>query len=113
MVSEDELRSKRIYVGLLSVGCLLGAAMIEFYPVSELFQAALIRVGVLLGAFWLAMPTKDRPAAWKRMPSSNWTIAGLIFTAVLIPRLKYMFPVVAVVAGIAWFAKPRRSNSSR
>lgn len=109
MVNEDELRGKRIYVGLLSIGCLVGAVVTVFTaPDNEGLQGALIRVGLLLGAFWLAMPTANRPSAWKVLPTSNWAIFGMIVSAVLISRLKYMFPVIAVFAGIAWFARPRK-----
>lgn len=109
MVNEEELRGKRIYVGLLAIGCLVGAAATMILrPDDTGLLGALIRVGMLLSAFWLAMPTATRPAAWKRLPSSNWAIFGMIISAILIPRLKYMFPVLAVFAGVAWFARPRK-----
>lgn len=109
MVNEDELRSKRIYVGLLAIGFLIGAAVTFFAAAdNEGLQGALMRVGLLLGAFWLAMPTKTRPSAWKILPTSNWAIFGMIISAVFISRLKVMFPVLAIFAGIAWFARPRK-----
>lgn len=107
MVSEDALRHKRIYVGILSIVCVVASVVLIFYPNNEGLQGALLRVGMLLGAFWLAMPTKTRPAAWKSF-SSNWTLVGLIITAIIIPRAKVMFPVVAVFAAIAYFARPRK-----
>ena len=109
MVNEDALRKKRIYVGILSIGCVVASAILLFYPGNDGLQAALLRVGLLLGAFWLAMPTKTRPAAWKSF-SSNWTLVGLIITAIVIPRAKMMFPVIAIIAGIAYFARPRKSQ---
>lgn len=109
MVNEDELRGKRIYVGLLALGCLTGGVVtLVVSPGNEGLQGALIRVGLVMGAFWLAMPTASRPAAWKRLPSSNWAIGGMVITAIFIRQLKYMFPVLAVFAGIAWFARPRK-----
>ena len=109
MVNEEELRGKRVYVGLLSIGCLVGAVVTMILrPDDTGLLGALVRVGLLLGAFWLAMPTATRPAAWKRLPSSNWAIFGMIISAVLIPRLKYMFPVMAIFAAVAWFARPRK-----
>ena len=106
MVDEDDLRSRRIYVGLLAITSLAGAVVLLFYPGNDGLQGALVRVGLVLGAFWLALPTKTRPSAWKGMMSS-WTVPGLIITALLIPRLKFMFPVLAIIAGIAYFARPR------
>ncbi|MCP4787909.1 MAG: hypothetical protein GY903_34315 [Fuerstiella sp.] len=106
MVNEDDLRGRRIYVGLLAFTSLVGAAALLFYPGNEGLQGALVRIGLVLGAFWLALPTKTRPSAWKGMMSS-WTVPGLIITALLIPRLKFMFPVLAIIVGIAYFARPR------
>ena len=106
MVDEDDLRSRRIYVGLLAIASLIGAVVLLFYPGNDGMQGAFVRVGLLLGAFWLALPTKTRPSAWKGM-MSNWTVPGLIITALVIPRLKFMFPVLAIIVGIAYFARPR------
>ena len=53
----EELRANRWKVGLLSIGLLIGA-VITFLTVPERpgLTGALGRVGVLLGAFWLAVP---------------------------------------------------------
>ncbi len=107
MVSEDDLRKKRIYVGILSIASVVGSVVLEFYPDNEGLQGALLRVGLLLAAFWLAMPTKSRPAAWKSI-SSNWTLVGLVIAAIVMPRAKAMFPIIAIIAGIAYFARPRK-----
>ncbi|MCP4171376.1 MAG: hypothetical protein GY758_11455 [Fuerstiella sp.] len=106
MVNEDDLRRRRVYVGLLAVASLIGAVVLLFYPGNDGVQGALVRVGLVMGAFWLALPTKTRPAAWKGM-MSGWTAPGLIITALVIPRLKFMFPVLAIIVGIAYFARPR------
>jgi hypothetical protein len=105
MVNEDDLRRRRIYVGLLAIVALIGYVALGFYPGHDLVQGAFGRVGLVMGAFWLALPTKTRPAAWKGMMSS-WTVPGLIISALLI-RLKFMFPVVAIIVVIACFARPR------
>ena len=107
MVSDDELRKKRVYVGLFSLICLIGAGVLSFFPGNEGLQGALLRVGILLFAFWLALPTNKRPAAWKGL-SSNWVLVGGVVMAAAIPRLRAMFPVLAVFAAIAWFARPRK-----
>lgn len=107
MVSERELRAKRVYVGCFAVICLGGAVALSFAPGNEGFQGALVRVGVLLSTFWLALPSGKRPAAWRGI-SSNWAIFGGVILAIAIPRLRAMFPVLAIVIGIAWFAKPRK-----
>ncbi|MEZ6060382.1 MAG: hypothetical protein R3C19_08480 [Planctomycetaceae bacterium] len=102
----DELRQKRVYVGLLSAGCLIGALAAAFVPEKEGLQALLIRVGLLLGAFWLAMPSRNRPAAWAKF--SPWTIVGIVLFAAFLPRMKFLLPLLIVAGGIAWLVRPRR-----
>ena len=112
MVTDEELRQTRKYVGFFSIVCLIGAGVVAFFsPDSVGLQGALLRVAILLFAFWLAMPTKERRAAWKIF-SSNWVLVGSAVIAAFIPRLRAMFPVLAVFAGIAWFAMPRKPKDS-
>lgn len=105
---EDQLRRKRVWVGLLSAGFLLAAVVAAFQPGREALHAVLLRVGLLLGAFWLALPSKDRPAAWAKF--SPWTIAGIVALAVFLPRLKFVLPVLIAFAGIAWLVRPRKTK---
>ena len=108
MVSDDELRKKRGFVGLFAVVCIAGAGGLEFVSASDGFQAALLRVGLLLGAFWLAFPTKNRPAAWANV---SWlTVGVLVMLAVLIPRFRYALPVLLIGTAIGWLVRPRRRN---
>lgn len=104
--NSDELIQKRFLVGCICVACLVIGVLLYFYPGNEGVQGALLRVGMLLAAFWLAMPTKNRPAAWKVL-QSNWALPGAIVAAVLMPKFKGMFPIFAVLAGIAYFARPK------
>lgn len=105
-MSDQDLVRKRTPVGVLAIAFLVGAAVLILFPEHEGTQAAFLRVGLLLGAFWLAMPTKSRPAAWKPL-QSKWTVPILIGCGLLLPRLKFMMPVLAVLGVIAWFARPR------
>lgn len=109
MNAQHDLIQKRTLVGILSLGCLVGGGWLFFTSDNEGLQGALLRVGMLLGAFWLAMPTKNRPAAWKVL-SSNWALVGAVITGILMPRFKGMFPVFAVLLGLAFFARPRNRN---
>lgn len=107
--NSGELSQKRILVGCISLVCIATGLALYFYPGYDGLQGALLRVGMLLGAFWLAMPTKKRPAAWKVL-QSNWALPGAIVAAILMPRFKAMFPVFAVLAGIAYFARPKSAR---
>ncbi len=107
MPDDDQLRKKRIHVGLLALACLAGAVVLAKYPEREGLQGALVRVGILLAAFWLVLPTKERPAAWKKL-SSNWVLVSGVVAAIALPRARAMFPIIAVIIAIAWFAKPKK-----
>lgn len=109
---DQDLIRKRTPVGLISLACLVAAAVLIFKPEYEGTQAAFLRVGLLLGTFWLAMPTNSRAAAWKPL-QSKWTIPALVLFGLLSHRLKYMLPVVAVFAVIAWFARPRQRGTPK
>ncbi len=107
MTNDELLRKKRIHVGLIAVVCLIAAFALNWFPEHEGLQGAMVRVGILLSAFWLVLPTKDRPAAWKKL-SSNWVIGMAVVGAIAMPRARAMFPVIAIIIGIAMFARPRK-----
>lgn len=108
-VPDPDLVSKRTPIGIIAIACLTISAILFCWTEHEGVSAAFLRVGLLMAAFWLAMPTKSRPAAWKSL-QSPWTLPVIVVTAILLPRLKYMLPVIAVFAAIAWFARPRRKT---
>ena len=108
-MSDQDLVRKRTPVGVIAVGCLVGYGILFFWPEHEGVQAAFLRVGLLMAAFWLAMPSKSRPAAWKPL-QSQWTLPVMVIGAVLLPRLKYMLPLIAFFAVVAWFARPRKKR---
>lgn len=108
MTEEQSIVRKRGLIGLCCLLCLFGAAALTAYQGhDELLQGALVRVGVILAAFWLVL---GRPPKWKPL-SSNWLIGGGIVAAILLPRLRAMFPVLAIIIGIALFAKPKKKKS--
>jgi len=108
-VPNQDLVRKRIPVAIITVACFVGYGVLFFWPEYTGTQGALLRVGLLMAAFWLAMPSPSRPAAWKPL-QSPWTLPGIIVFALLLPRLKMMLPLLAFVAVIAWFARPRKKR---
>lgn len=105
MSSEEELAAKRPLVGLLAVCGLSIGAVLSLFPGNEGVQATALRVGLLLGAFWLAMPTRNRAAAWSGL--SRWSLPALVALGVVLPKLKLLIPIAGIVA-VAWFLlKPR------
>lgn len=107
-ISEQELRRKRAIVGLLALTGLIGGTGLLISGKSDGLASALLRIGLLLGAFWLALPAKDRPAAWARV--SPWSLAVIVLTALALPRLRFFVPVLAAALAIGWLVRPRPRN---
>jgi hypothetical protein len=88
----------RWLVGLSGIGCLLVGV---FWPwestaQGEIWKGSFIRAGLLLGAFWLGMPTHGRAAAWSKV--SPWWVAGAILLVLVIIRRPWIFiPLIAVL----------------
>jgi len=69
-----------------------------------------VRTGVLLGAFWLALPTRTRDAAWANVSPVAFflTIGGIIFFAAR-PKafLLYVVPALLLLGALSLFLRPR------
>ena len=108
MISENELRQKRTMVGLLAIGSTITACVLLVIGGSQGLASALLRVGLLLGAFWLALPTKGRPAAWARV--STWTVGATAVVIMVAARFKFALPLLAIGVLIGWIVRPRRGK---
>jgi hypothetical protein len=107
-MSSAKVPVNRMLVGVLAVGCVVagfGIALLDTWE-NAVF-AGLLRTGVLLGAVWLALPTKSRQAAWANI--SPWTLLGFLIVAVIaIRRPQIFFPMVAVFVVATLLIRPRR-----
>lgn len=108
MTDDASLQSKRTAIGLFALVCLTGAVVLVAFPGHEGLQGALVRVGILLSAFWLVL---GRPPRWKAV-QSNWLLVAAIAGALLVRQAKAIFPVAAVIVAIAFFARPRNKNKT-
>lgn len=108
---DEEFVKKRRQVGLLAAVC-LGAALTAFFmgELQNAWAAACLRIGLVLGALWTALPTRKRPAAWANISRSQ--LIFLIIAAILLPRLKFFLPVLLAGIGIGWLLRPKRSGRS-
>ncbi|MDP1797957.1 MAG: hypothetical protein Q8K78_10765 [Planctomycetaceae bacterium] len=99
-------------VGLIAAACFVLAGVVHFTVDSgaaELWEGALSRVGVVMCAVWLAMPTRTRDAAWAHI---SWqTLAGGLLGLVMIVRtrvpLKLLIPAALFSAGVYFVLRPR------
>ncbi|MFP6765920.1 MAG: hypothetical protein VB858_19980 [Planctomycetaceae bacterium] len=101
----------RPLVGIISLCCLIpwGYLMLR-YPQAEgdlkMFMGALLRVGLLMGAFWYALPTKNRPAAWAQV-SPRTFVAMLAAVIGIVARPRIFVPLLGVLAVVGFFLRPR------
>ena len=65
----------RLVVGLIAAGCLLAGAIVALVDsIENVWCAGFIRVGLVMGAFYLALPGQGRDAAWSNV-SPYWFLA--------------------------------------
>ncbi len=94
-------------MGIIALLCFATSAGAAFMgELQTAWASAMLRISLVLGALWLALPTRSRPAAWAGF--SVWWLAGLIVFAVLLPRIKYILPILLVGVFIGWLLRPRR-----
>lgn len=106
----------RPLVGILALVCLAAAlALTIFSREEELWRSAFMRVGLLLGAFWLALPTRQRPSAWANV--SPTTLIVSLLALVMIARmripLKLVVPVLVVLVLAILILRPRKRDWPR
>ena len=110
-MSTRKIAVNRSLVGVLAVGTLvIGVVGWVFGDGSASnvgFYAAFLRMGALLAAFWLALPSKHRDAAWANI--SPWTFGAVVILILMLVRRPQIFvPLIAVLAVAALFLRPRR-----
>jgi hypothetical protein len=102
----------RTLVGLIALGCLSAAATIGVVDSWEnLWCAAFVRVGLLMGAFWLALPSRRREAAWANV--SPYTIVAALVAVFIVARWRSALPVVIGVGALALVLRPRQRRRPR
>jgi hypothetical protein len=72
-------------------------------------------VGVVMAAFWLAMPSRTREAAWARV--NLWSLLGVLLAIVLIARtrvpLKFLIPGLILLSVTIMILRPRPKHRPR
>ena len=72
-----KIEVNRPLVGVIALGCLVIAGVLWQMPDSnDMWVAGFMRAGLMTGAIWLALPTKNRPAAWANV--SPRTLIGVV-----------------------------------
>ena len=82
-----------------------GAVDAESQPL-KLWWAGFGRVGLVMLALWLALPSKDRPAAWANV--SKPMLVGVLLVVVLVAVRPWIaVPLLAFLAIASLFLRPR------
>ena len=108
-MTQQKVPVNRTLAGFLTIVCLaVGFGMWWFMPEHELVAAAFIRVGLLLGAFWLALPSKNREAAWANVsPLVLFGGLGAAIACAARPRmLLYVLPIAIALFVVGYVLKP-------
>ncbi len=110
---EKSVSVNRTLVGVIAVACLCaGLAIGLMDSFANLWCAAFVRVGLVTGALWIALPSRGRDAAWANI--SPLTLVVVILGALLFARRpKVFFPLLALFAVLGLFLRPRGRPRSR
>ena len=106
---ETDLTPNRLLAGAITLACFAGAIAMRWFGYSEnqeLAYAGLIRVGVFMAAFWFALPSKSRFAAWKGL--SPWVVVMLALGIFFLPRLKFSIPIFIGLFFLCMLIKPKK-----
>lgn len=99
----------RLLVLVITLTCFAAAGVLWAMGAAaeqQLAFSGLIRVGVCMGALWLALPSSRRSAAWRGL--SPWVIVAIAVAVFLIPRLRFSIPIVIGMLLLGMFVKPKR-----
>ncbi|HUG19535.1 MAG TPA: hypothetical protein VMM56_11180 [Planctomycetaceae bacterium] len=92
----------RTLTGVLAASLLMFGFGLWFAGVgSEMMHAGFIRTGLVLGALWSALPTRERPAAWEDVTWSSVILALVGVIVFLSARLRWSVIPLILAVGIA------------
>lgn len=95
------LSEKRLLVGILSVVCLVLSAILWIFgtdPQNSPLVGSLVRVGVVLGALWFALPRKGESVVWSK---ALFPGVAIVVAMAFLRRAAWWILPLAVVVGIA------------
>jgi len=110
-MNASPLGIRKLIVGIVSLGCLATAAGLFFFTADGLGNpatAVAVRLGIMLGALWLVLPSQGESLGWNRaLPIVVAVIVALAFLARSVKVLAYAIPIGLVVGIALAFIRPR------
>ena len=112
-MAQQTININRPLVGICALLCYAAAAVLFLSgrgsEEGQVWLAGAVRIGLLLSAFWLAMPSGTREAAWANV--SPWALVGiaaLVFLVATRPRVIFvLMPILIAIAAIGRFLRPK------
>jgi hypothetical protein len=98
---------KKPLVAAIAVICLFAAGAARWqWPEQEALQGSLLRLGIVFGALWLALP---KPGTSPRIERGAGVILAAFFLLVFLRRsLLAVLPFLALLGVLIWVFGPRR-----
>lgn len=121
VMQESGTTVSRPLVGFLIIALFGVAFSLSLWPnlfpgaAGAALAGATARVGIVMVALWLALPTRNRPAAWAKV-SSAWTVPVVLATLALfrVPfRLLIPLAGLLLVTGLVLRPRPLRRPERR
>ena len=107
----DPIELRRLILGIIAVVALMVGGMIYFTnpAASQGFAGILVRLGLVLGAFWLAWPQLQTLGPSQSLPVVS-LFGALLLVAVIRPRLFFLAFILVVVGlvlnwGLRWLSE--------
>ena len=110
---EKSVTVNRTLVGVIAVVCLCAGVVIMLVDsYQNMWCAAFVRVGLVMGALWIALPSRGREAAWANV--SPYTLLAVLFGAlVFVRRPLFFLPLLVAFTMIGLFVRPRGGPRTR
>ncbi|HEY2251363.1 MAG TPA: hypothetical protein VGH74_09895 [Planctomycetaceae bacterium] len=110
-MNDSPLAVRKLIVGIIALGCLATAAGLWIFaddPIRNPVVSVTMRLGIMLGALWLALPRQGESLAWEKcLPAVVAVITVLAFVRGSWRVLIYAIPAAIVVGIAAVFLRPR------
>ncbi len=109
----------RPLVGWIAIGLFAAAGLLEMWPAllpgaaGATLAGAAARVGIVMGALWLALPTRNRPAAWANLRVNFVAVGLLAVMALLRIPFRIMLPLAGTVLALGAVFRPKSLERPR
>jgi hypothetical protein len=110
---EKSIAINRTLAGIIAAVCLAAGGVIAVVDSYEnVWCAAFVRVGLVTGALWLALPSRHREAAWTNV--SPYTLLLVLLAALIFVKRPLVFlPLLVVLTIIGFMLRPRGGKRPR